>query len=78
MGEAARNPARFLQTDDGGIGGLLGGGVFAGGFSKLFACLGDVQDVVDDLEGQPHVVTEFGQGLELGAGAIGAHASQPG
>src|SRR5204863_3655519 len=50
--------AGFFETDNGGVGGLLGLGVFAGSLAKLFAGLGNVQDVVDDLTRQAYMITE--------------------
>lgn len=38
--------------------------------------MGDVQDVVDDLEGKSHVIAEPGQGPELGGGGVGTHAAE--
>jgi hypothetical protein len=67
----------FLKSDDGGVGGFVSGGIFAGGFPQLLARLSDIQDVVDDLEREADVVTEVGEGAELGGCAIGAHAAEP-
>ncbi len=58
IGQAAGDLPGFFQADDGGVSGLLRGGVLAGGFAKLFAGLGDVEDVVNDLEGEADVVAE--------------------
>ena len=69
--------ARFLHPYNGRVSRFLGFGILAGGFSELFAGLRDIEDVVDDLECESHVVTEAGEGFELGGGAIGAHAAQP-
>src|SRR6185295_986602 len=49
---------------------------FARGFAELFAGLGDVEDVVDDLERESDVVAEGGEGLELRGGTVGAHAAE--
>ena len=51
--------------------------IFAGGFAELLARLGDVQDVVDNLEREADVIAKIGQCLKLGRGAIRAHAAQP-
>ena len=61
----------FFQADYGRVGGLLHGDVLAGGLAKLFAGLGDVENVVDHLEGEADVVTEVSKGGELGGGAVG-------
>ncbi len=76
MGELLGERTGFFQADDGGISRFLRGGVFAGGFAELLAGLGDVEDVVDDLESEADIVTEIGQGVELGGGAVGAHAAK--
>src|SRR5438874_477651 len=44
VGELGGDFAGFFEADEGGIGGFLGFGVFAGGFAELFAGLGDVED----------------------------------
>src|SRR5881394_3011341 len=76
VGQLACDTAGFFETDNGGVSGLLGLGVFAGSLAKLFAGLGDVQDVVDDLKGQTYMVTEISQRAELGRRALGAHAAE--
>ena len=43
----------------------LGLGVFSRGLAQLLAGLGDIQDVVDDLEGEADMVAEIGERLEL-------------
>ena len=48
----------LLEAVDGGPGGFVGGGVFAGGFAELLGGLGDVEDVVDDLEGEAGFLAE--------------------
>src|SRR4051812_46461942 len=51
-GELVRLLAGSLQSYERGIGGLLRGGVFPGALAKLFAGLRDIENVVDDLEGE--------------------------
>lgn len=36
----------------------------------------DVEDVIDDLEGESEIVSEVGEGLQLERGGVGAHASE--
>ena len=55
----------LLEADNGRVGGLLRLGVFAGCLAELLAGLGHVEDVIDDLEGETHVVAEVSQRLEL-------------
>lgn len=63
FGEAAGFGFGFFEAEDGGVGGFVDGFVFAGGFAELFGGLGDVEDVVDDLEGEAEVIAEFAEGL---------------
>jgi len=51
----------LLEAVDGGPGGFDGGGVFAGGLAELGGGLGDVEDVVDDLEGEAGFFAEDGE-----------------
>ena len=50
------------------------GGVTAGRLAELGGGGGDVEQVVDDLEGQPDLVAEADQGSELIVGGPGAEA----
>ena len=68
--------ARFFQTDNRRIGCFLAGSVFAGGLAQLLAGLRDVEDIVNNLEGQPDITAEIGERLKLSCGAIGAHAAE--
>ncbi len=38
--------------------------------------MGDVEDVVDDLEGEPEAGTELRERLHLGGGCVGAHGAE--
>ena len=65
----------LLDTEDGGPGGLDLLGVFAGGFAKLGGVLGQVEDVVDDLEGEASFFAEGAKacdGIGGGSGEIAA------
>lgn len=75
-GEAFGFLPRLFEAEDGGVGGLVDGGVLAGGFTELLGGLGDVEDVVDDLEGEAEVVAEIGEGLKFVRGGVGGHASE--
>ena len=57
------SPREPFDAEDGGPGGLGGGGVLTGGLAELLRGLGDVEDVVDDLEGEAGV---FAEGAEAG------------
>ena len=57
--------ARLLDAEDGGPGGLDCGGVLTGGLAELLGGLGDVEDVIDDLEGESGF---FPEGAEAGDG----------
>ena len=48
----------LLDAVDGGPCGLVSGGVFAGGLAELLGGLRDVEDVVDDLEGEASFFAE--------------------
>ena len=50
--------ARAFQTEERGIGGLLRGDVLAGALAKLFACLRNIEDVVDHLKSESEVMSE--------------------
>src|SRR5262245_18758242 len=76
IGQVLRQLAGFFQTNNRRIRGFLRRRVLAGGLSQLLAGLGDIQDVVDDLEREPDIVSEVGQRPELSRGAIGAHATE--
>ena len=62
FGESAGFFFGFFQTEDGGIGRLVDCFVFTSGFTKGSGVGGDVEDVVDDLEGEAEVVPEGGEG----------------
>src|SRR5205814_5174065 len=76
-GELPGNFPRLFQADNGRISRLLCPRVFAGGLPQLLGRLREVEDVVDNLEREAHVVSEAGQSLELRRSAVGAHTSQP-
>ena len=57
----------LVNAEDGGPGGLGGGGVLAGGLAEFFGGLGHVEDVVDDLEGQAGF---FAEGAKAGDGVF--------
>ena len=65
--QARRDASRFLQSNQSRVSRLLCLGVLTGGLAQLLAGLGDVQDVIDDLEGQADIVAEISEGLKLGA-----------
>src|SRR3954469_20227329 len=52
LGELVRLRPRSLQSHERGIGGLLRGRILPGALAEFFAGLRDVEDVVDDLEGE--------------------------
>jgi len=76
-GKALGLGAGTVEAEDGGVRGLLGSNVFAGAFAELFARLGDVEDIVDDLEGEAEGLTEIGEGLQFRLCRIGAHGAEP-
>src|SRR5580658_3028673 len=53
--------ARALDAEDRGPCGFIRCGVFTGGLAELFGGLRDVQDVVNDLEGEAGLFTEGAQ-----------------
>ncbi|SBO42933.1 protein of unknown function [Cyanobium sp. NIES-981] len=63
--------ARFVQTEQLGVGGLVGGEVLAGGLAEHLAAGRHVQDVVDDLEGQADAAGIGPQGREQRLGSSG-------
>ena len=71
------NSPRLFQADNGRVSCLLCPRVFASGLPQLLGRLREVEDVVDDLKREAHVVSEAGQGLELRRSAVGAHTAQP-
>ena len=58
----------FFNAEDGRPGGLDAGGILACGLAQFFGALGHVEDVVDDLEGEPGF---FAEGAEAGDGVGG-------
>ncbi len=76
FGEAGGFLFRFFKAEDGGVGRFIDGFVFAGGLAELFGGLGDIKDIVDDLEGEAEVVAEGGEGVQLADGRVGGHASE--
>ncbi len=64
-GEPEGFPARGLKTDESGIGGFLRGEILARALAEFFARLSDVENVVDDLEGQSHFGAECRKRREL-------------
>src|SRR5205807_9845471 len=75
-GELRGDLAGFFQTDNCRIGSFFCFGIFAGGLAELLAGLGDVENVIDDLEGKTDIVAETAERLELGGRAVGAHAAK--
>jgi hypothetical protein len=57
--------AGLLDAEDGGPCGFVAGGVLAGGLAELLRGLRDVEDVVDDLEGEAGL---FAEGAQAGDG----------
>ena len=49
-GEVCCGFPRFIQTEEGGVGGFECFDVFTCGLTELLGALGDIEDVVDDLE----------------------------
>jgi hypothetical protein len=66
LGESSSLSAGFLDSKNSRIGRLAGGGIFAGTFAELLAGLGDVENVVNDLEGEAEGFPEFANRLDLG------------
>lgn len=69
------------ETEEARISRLTGGLVFADGFSQFGFGRGDIQNIVDDLEGEPEGLAEAGevaQGSGRGAGGHGAEAKRGG
>ena len=52
---------RFGQTEHGDVSGLVGVQILACRLAQFFRRLGDIEDVVDHLEGQADRITEFSQ-----------------
>ncbi len=69
--------ARFLQTENRWVSGLVSGGILARALSEFLARLRDVENVVDHLEGQPKGSTEVGDRTELRRFGVGAHRPEP-
>ena len=63
--------AGFLEAEQFGVGGLVGGQVLAGGLAQHLAAGGDIEDVVDDLEGQADAAGVGAQGLQQRSGGTG-------
>ena len=64
-------PSSASRPKSGGVGRLAGGGVLAGRLAELGRRALDVEDVVDDLEGEADLAAEDADGLErrgIGAG----------
>ena len=53
--------ARALDAEDCGPCGFVGGGVLACGLAELLGGLRDVEDVIDDLEGESSLFAEGAQ-----------------
>ena len=53
------------RPNDGGIGRFPDGLVLAGGLAEHLGALGDVEDVVDDLEGEAEGVAEVREGVRV-------------
>ena len=71
--------ARVLEAIDGGEGDLVLGGVLAGGFAEGLGGLFDIEDIVDDLEGEAHVFAVAGEGFVFrfgGSGKDGAESQE--
>ncbi len=76
FGEASGFGAGAIEAEDGGVSGFAGGEIFAGGFAELGGGLGEVEEIVDDLESEAEGVAESGEGLEFGWGDIGGHGAE--
>lgn len=75
-GETSGNSARFFEADDRWVSGLLGGNVFTGGLAELLAGLGNIQNIIYDLESEADVIAEIGKSPELCRGAVRGHAAK--
>ena len=73
-GQTPRFAARFFQSDDRGISRFLRRDVFARALAELLRGLGDVENVVDDLEGEAERAAEAGHGRNCFAFAFAAIA----
>ena len=74
--ETRRNFPGFAETDECRVGCFLGGNIFAGGFAELLSGLGDIENVVDNLESKADIISEIGKRFELGIGTISAHPAK--
>jgi len=75
-GEAMGFLARPLDAEDGRVGGFRGFDVFARGFAELFGGLSNVENVVDDLEGEAEGLSECGERIEAGRSGVRAHGAE--
>ncbi len=76
-GKAISFLLRFIESEERGIGRLLRGDVLAGAFAEFLRCLGDVEDVIDDLEGEAEAFAEIGEAGELLRRGVGRHRAEP-
>ncbi len=75
-GEAMCFLLTFLQAENGRIGGFTYLGILARGLSQFLGGLGDVENVIDDLERQSKGSPEVREGLQAGGACVGAHSSE--
>jgi len=66
--QTRRHLPRFLQPKKRRVGGLLRRQIFPGGLAQHLGGLRDVEDVVDDLEGEADGAGVGSQGRDLGRG----------
>lgn len=76
FGEAFGFFFSFFETEDGWVGGFFCFEIFSGAFSELFAGLGDVENVVNDLEGESEGLTEAGEVFEFFRGGVSRHGTE--
>lgn len=76
LGEVMGLLAGTFQSKNGRIRGFGGLDIFAGSFAEHLGRLGDIKDVVDNLERQPEGLAENREFLEFRLGDVGAHGPQ--
>lgn len=76
LGQLLGNLSRLLQAHNGRIRRLLRFRIFARCFAELLTGLRHIQDIVDNLEGQTHVVAELCERFQLCGRTVSAHAAQ--
>ena len=75
-GEAMGFAAGTGEPENGGVGGLGGGDVFAGGLAEFLGGLGHIEDVVDDLKSEAERLAEVGERGEARGRGMGAHGTE--